>query len=57
MAIMPKKTGVTLELLTDQNKFLLFEKGIRSGTCNVVQKYAVANNIWKVMMILRIVIL
>ena len=45
MAIMPKKTGVTLELLTDQNKFLLFEKGIRSGTCNVVQKYAVANNI------------
>ena len=44
MAIMPKKTGVTLELLTDQNKFLLFEKGIRGGTCNVVQKYAVANN-------------
>ena len=39
-----KKTGVTLELLTDENMFLLYEKGIRGGMCNVVQKYAVANN-------------
>ena len=35
---------MTLELLTDENMFLLFEKGIRGGMCNVVQKYAVANN-------------
>ena len=39
-----KKTDVTLELLTDENMFLLYEKGIRGGMCNVVQKYAVANN-------------
>ena len=39
-----KKTSVTLELLTDENMFLLYEKGIRGGMCNVVQKYAVANN-------------
>ena len=39
-----KKTGVTLELLTDENMLLLFEKGIRSGMCNVVNKYAKANN-------------
>ena len=39
-----KKTGVTLELLTDENMLLLFEKGIRGGMCNVVQRYAKANN-------------
>ena len=39
-----KKTGVTLELLTDENIFLLYEKGIRGGMYNVVQKYAKANN-------------
>ena len=39
-----KKTGITLELLTDENNFLLYEKGIRGGMCNVAQKYAVATN-------------
>ena len=39
-----KKTGVTLELLTDVNMLLLFEKGIRGGMCNVILKYAKANN-------------
>ena len=39
-----KKTGVKLELLTDENMFLTFEEGIRSGICNKVHSYAEANN-------------
>ena len=39
-----KVTGVTLELLTDQNMLLLFEKGIRGGICEAVTKYKQANN-------------
>ena len=39
-----KKTGVTLELLTDENMLLLIENGTRGGMCNVVQRYAKANN-------------
>ena len=39
-----KKTGVTLELLTDKDVLLLFEKGIRGGMCNAVCKYVKANN-------------
>ena len=39
-----KKTGVTLELLTDENMLLLFEKGIRGGICNAVYKYVKAKN-------------
>ena len=39
-----KRTGVTFELLTDENMLLLFEKSIRGGMCNVVQRYAKANN-------------
>ena len=39
-----KKTGVTLELLTDKDMLLLFEKGIRGGMCNTVCKYVKANN-------------
>ena len=39
-----KKTGVNLELLTDENMLLLFEKVIRGGMSNVVQRYAKANN-------------
>ena len=38
------KTGVTLELLTDEDMLLLIEKGIRGGMCNVVLRYAKANN-------------
>ena len=31
-----KMTGIKLELLTDNNMLLLFEKGIRGGICNVI---------------------
>ena len=39
-----KKTGVTLELLTDKDMLLLVEKGMRGGMCNAICKYAKANN-------------
>ena len=39
-----KMTGVTLELLTDENILLLFEKGIRAGICIAIHKYANPNN-------------
>ena len=39
-----KKTGVKLELLTDENMFLTYEEGIRHGICNKVHSYAEANN-------------
>ena len=35
-----KKTGIKLELLTDSNMLLLFEKGIRGGICTAIHKYA-----------------
>ena len=39
-----KMTKVKLELLTDNDMLLLFEKGIRGGTCNAIYNYADANN-------------
>ena len=39
-----KKTGITLELLTDENMLLLIENDTRGGMCNVVKRYAKANN-------------
>ena len=39
-----KKTEVKLELLTDYNIILMVEKGIRSGICQAVHRYAKANN-------------
>ena len=39
-----KKTGVKLELLTDENMFLIYEKGIRGGMRQVTWNYADANN-------------
>ena len=39
-----KKTGVKLELLTDENMFLTFEEGIRGGIWNKVHSDAEANN-------------
>ena len=39
-----KKSDIELELLTDENMFLTFEKGIRGGICNNVHSYAEANN-------------
>ena len=37
-------TGQTLELLTDENMLLLFEKGIRGGICEAITKYKKADN-------------
>ena len=39
-----KKTNVELELLTDYDKLLMVEEGIRGGICHAVQRYAHANN-------------
>ena len=40
-----KKTGVKLELLTDENMFLTYEEGMRGGICNKIHSYAETNNI------------
>ena len=39
-----KCTGITLELLTDADMLLMFERGIRGGITQAVCKYAAANN-------------
>ena len=39
-----KCTGIKLELLTDPDMLLMFERGIRGGITQVVRKYASANN-------------
>ena len=39
-----KKTQVKLELLTDNDMLLMFEKGICGGMCQVSHHYATANN-------------
>ena len=39
-----KCTGIKLELLTDPDMLLMFERGIRGGITQVVRKYALANN-------------
>ena len=39
-----KKTGVKLELLTDIDMLLMFEKGIRGGMCQATYRYAKAKN-------------
>ncbi|XP_057305244.1 uncharacterized protein LOC130642176 [Hydractinia symbiolongicarpus] len=39
-----KYTGVRLELLTDPDMLLLFERGIRGGITQAVHRYAKANN-------------
>ena len=39
-----KKTGVKLELLTNNDKLLVVEKGIRGGICHAIHRYAKANN-------------
>ena len=39
-----KKTGVKLELLTDPDMLLMFEKGIRGGITQEVYRYIKANN-------------
>ena len=37
-------TAQTLELLTDENMLLLYEKGICGGICEAITKYKKANN-------------
>ena len=39
-----KRTGIRLELLTDSDMLLMFEREIRGGITQVVHKYAAANN-------------
>ena len=39
-----KPTGIRLELLTDPDMLLMFERGIRGGITQAVRKYASANN-------------
>ena len=39
-----KKTGVRLELLTNSDMLLMFERGIRGGITQAVHRYALANN-------------
>ena len=39
-----KRTGIRLELLTDPDMLLMFERGIRGGITQAVRKYASANN-------------
>ena len=39
-----KRTGIKLELLTDSDMLLMFERGIRGGITQAVRKYASANN-------------
>ena len=39
-----KKTGIKLELLTNNDMLLMVGKGIRGGICNAVHRYAKANN-------------
>lgn len=39
-----KMTGVTLELLTDPDKHIFYEKGIRGGMSTIFKRYSKANN-------------
>ena len=39
-----KKTNVKIELLTDIDMVLMFEKGLRGGISQTIHRYAVANN-------------
>ena len=39
-----KRTKVKIELLTDIDMVLMFEKGLRGGISQAIHHYAVANN-------------
>ena len=44
MAILFKKPGAKLELLTDIHILLIVEKGIRGGICYPIHRYAKPNS-------------
>ena len=44
MASLFKKTGVKLELLTDNGMLMMVEKGIREGMCHAIYRYVKVNN-------------
>ena len=46
-----KKTGVKLELLTNNDMLIIVEEGIRGGMCQAVYMYAEANNKYMKIMI------
>ena len=39
-----KKTGVKLELLTNNDMLMMVEKGIGRGTCHAIHRYSEASN-------------
>ena len=39
-----KKTGVKLELLTNNDVLMMVEKGFRGGICHAIHRYEKANN-------------
>ena len=41
---MLKKTGATLDLITDPAMYQMIESGMRGGVCMISQRYAKANN-------------
>ena len=44
MASLLKKTGVTIELLTDIDMLLMVEEGMRARICQTIHRYVKANN-------------
>ena len=44
MASLFKKTGVKLELLTNNDMLMMVEKGTIGGICHAIHRYVKANN-------------
>ena len=41
---MPNKTKIELEIISDADVYLLFEKGMRDGVSCISQRYSKTNN-------------